>query len=335
VALVLSPDHKRAAVVSDWTVALWDLEAKKRISDPGAIEGCVRAFALEPNEEKRLAVGGEDRTIRVLDIASGAWSRLGTLPECVSALSWSRKGEIASGGADGFVCVRDAASGVEVKTLAEQYASFGPIMSVAFSPEGERVAFVAANRGLLGWSPKQEVAICQDLHTGPAMSIPTVEWIDAGEVACLENQRTRSRVVWTRWDPTSKESEPHGEIDVREATTFCRTRKGIATGGSSGTVRTWTRAGAFVAEGRNGEPAQPMNSVRTLVYAPKKDLLISSENDPVIRVWDATTLKLLDTFPLGGLPDIATAFALARNEERLYVGTVRGVVLELAIKGER
>jgi WD40 repeat protein len=160
--VAISPDGKRlAAGIRDNKVRVWDIEgvtAGER--KPAALwtaddyAGKVTAVAFSP-DGRHLAsasVGppgklGPGKVI-VSEVATGRPVWAPDLPTGVVALTWRPGGqELATAGMDGVIQVWDTATGQ--KRVALRAALFGgptaPIVSLAFSPDGKRLALAAGN----------------------------------------------------------------------------------------------------------------------------------------------------------------------------------------------
>jgi WD40 repeat protein len=152
-ALAFSPDGKLLASAGrDKLVLVWDLETGKPPRRLAGHEDTVGSLAFSP-DGKTLAGGGDDKTVRLWDPATGrlratfrghrdrvnalAFSPDGkTLASASSA--WSRiRGRIPRATPDKCeVRLQDAATG----KLVWRFAAQGRVSSLAFSPDGAKVA---------------------------------------------------------------------------------------------------------------------------------------------------------------------------------------------------
>src|SRR5262249_2783956 len=138
-------------------VKLWDLA---QFRPPLLLEhaGAVRCAALSP-DGRLLATGGQDRAIRLWDMATGKQIRLlsGHTAD-VLALAFAPDGQVlASGGEDRSVKVWSVAEGREVAALVGQAQA---VAGLAFAPDGRTLAVSAGEVGLWDWgSGRQRLSL--------------------------------------------------------------------------------------------------------------------------------------------------------------------------------
>jgi WD40 repeat protein len=183
--VALSADGKRlAAGIRPNKARLWGLEGWKAGGPPpaelatlGGHAGRVTALAFSP-DSRVLASGSVDpedgaKPGRVLfsDAGTGARLReLSGLTASVLSLAFRSDGRrLAVGLADGSVLICDPATGEEVRRLQAAPATKGlsvPLMSVAYSPDGSRLAASTGN-ALAPDNPGQIVV--WDANTGDSL----------------------------------------------------------------------------------------------------------------------------------------------------------------------
>ena len=163
VSVAFSPDGKRVASgQTDRKVVLWDAATGKSLMTLQGHKGAIPSVAFSP-DGKRLVSASWDHTLKVWDVDPEHASLLFQSPEPMMTLTghgdrvhcvaWSPDGtRIASGGDDKTVRVWDAATGKEV---AVPHVYRGVVWSVAFGPDGKRIA--AACWSASGWVKTCEV----------------------------------------------------------------------------------------------------------------------------------------------------------------------------------
>lgn len=136
-ALAAAPRGQHVAwAADDGTRVLWTLEYGKEVSRQK--DSVVRALTFS-NDGAVLALGGEDKSVTLLDAQTGKERQvLGPLDATVTALAFSTEGAFLAGGAaDGRVTLWDVAGLRVLRTWNQSGARIG---SLAFHPEGKVLA---------------------------------------------------------------------------------------------------------------------------------------------------------------------------------------------------
>jgi len=179
-----SPDGTQlASGGADTMVTIWDTAST---TSSGILRGhrwIVRGVAWSP-DGRLLASGGLDNSIRLWDTVTGVCLQVLRDPDAVDTIfqgvAWSPDGTwVVGGGDDGHVYVWDASDGTLLRRLVGYH---GAVMSVAWSPDGMRLASAGGGREggeLFVWdaqSGEQVQALAE--HPGVAFALA---WSPSGE----------------------------------------------------------------------------------------------------------------------------------------------------------
>ncbi len=132
--LAVSPDGLTLASASwDSTVRLWPLHSGEKRVLEGHSQN-VNSVAFSPDGKSLVSVG-YDHTIRIWPLPDGL-PVVVTLPSPLNVVAVAADGEIATGGADGWVRLLTAGA----KQAGEVEAGSAPIVALAISPDGALIA---------------------------------------------------------------------------------------------------------------------------------------------------------------------------------------------------
>jgi WD40 repeat protein len=300
-AVAFSPDGKTlAAGATDSLVHLWSLETGREMTPLRGHSWYVTGLAFDP-KGRWLYSTGWDGSIRrwdtstwkekpvVTDTATGTMARSPT----GSTVVWEGDG--------GILHVGDAATGKKHRTLIGNPAGFSDL---AFSPDGSILAAggndlsvqlwdVAAGKLLRQWSwPKGK-----DPHT----CVERLAFTPDGKLLATASFRSHEVVLWDVQTGERRGRVPHEEV---YGAAFSLDGSTLFTGGWDRAVRWWRVSDlklidtvTLPKEVIKGPDGLGDARLHDLARSPDGRLLATIDLGGAFSVWDATTHKLLRSFP--------------------------------------
>lgn len=302
----------------------------------------VKSLAFS-KDERLLASGGSDSTIRLWDIATGTEVRRlqGNL-QPVWALAFKPDGStLASAGSDAQVHLWDVSTSHEREFLQDNTQ---PVRSVAFSPDGQFLASGGDDNSVTFWEPgtRQEPRTFT-FHDKPVRSVafsPVEPLLASGsEDGTVSLWRTEplthlywytshTSAVWSvafspvepllasggggkRIEDTQGLGEPQdegGQLFIRDLTT--------------------RKLRALKLPAREGRLA----TVRSVAFSPDGLLLASGDDDGRVRLWDVRNASLKRTLPPLGASVYSIAFS--PDGRTLAAGSGKRVLLLSVTTGQ-
>jgi len=347
---VVSLDEQGSAVI-------WDLAAHKLRANLQGDRDYIKALAFSP-DGTRLACGGEDRRVRLVNPANGevlATSSHGRQGEAILAMAFNHDGTMIATGSHDTTC--RLWSVPDLAPQGPKMAQRGHVWAVAFSPDGTLLAAAADDNTTQIWDVRKSQPFGDALpHQKPVRAVTFSRdgrsiltgcedgaariWRLAGDSSIGQPMRhsdevrtmaarpdgkaiatvSTDGVLWL-WDALTTRPIAHQKAHGagnRCALAFNTAGTVLASGAKDRTVRLWN--------GATLEPIGPtiqMTSwVRRIAISPDGAILVASDQVDKLGFWDARTA--LPLAPLVSLPHSVTGLAFNHDGTRLAVCNDQG-----------
>ncbi|MCI0586226.1 MAG: protein kinase [Planctomycetes bacterium] len=335
--------QRLASAGDDATVRLWEVRTGRLLATLSGLAGVPLDVAFSPDGTRVLAHTEKEALLWSGDELEGIEVLRGHSTYVYAVAFAAGGGRILSGGFDGSMQIRDAASG---EILWERR---GPGLLRALSAAARAPLFATAHERTVGvWDADAGVLLrefaCEtlvrdlglsadgsllavrhetgvDLRDGrsgePVRSWPCASGTPYGAVAMsplgdlvASNEGTGTFVVWEA-DTGREAYRRAGHAGFVEALAFSADGVLLATGGVEGSVRLWdARTG-----GERWASSGHTDRVYAVAFSPDGTRLASGSNDTTIRLWDVATGE--DVGVLRGHLDYVFSLAFSPDGTRL------------------
>ncbi|KIK79373.1 hypothetical protein PAXRUDRAFT_281757 [Paxillus rubicundulus Ve08.2h10] len=266
---------------SDKTVRIWDVEKGKQEGTSMVHEGRVYSLAVT-RDGKRIVSGGEDKRIRVWDVATHEYIEWASYTGYIFCIALSLDDRLAaSGGADGKIVIREMKQNGEMKHSID---AGDMVDSLCFSPDGEKLACAVNNYSGRAFTVQVYDVESGELVLGPIKGhesyITCVLWsLDGAQLFSASHDRTIRCWDTETGESTGKPWTRHTGAVTSLSVSPDGTK--LASTSFDQTVRFW--------DARSGDPAeqalQHERSLCAVAFSPSGEFVACGGYDEKVSIW--------------------------------------------------
>jgi WD40 repeat protein len=281
-------------VIDDESVKFWALPAGDSLTRS---DFTARAIALTPDGRSLVLAKGD--TIRLIDlidqseratfVEEGAdLIALACSPDgSTLAAGWSKTGD-RPGRTLAVAVLWDLRSGMRLKALSP---SVGSVRELTFSPDSRLLAVATQDFPMIGDLTLWDVATGEVRATMPANGVDCVRFSPDGEhlaAGCASKIGKHSQHHVRIWDIKMAEDIDYLRHEFRvTAVAYAPDGKLLAAGSELGELNLWDTATGEIAHVLPGQSTY----VHSLVFTSDGQMLISTTNDGLVKLWDLHQIK--------------------------------------------
>jgi WD40 repeat protein/transcriptional regulator with XRE-family HTH domain len=281
---------------ADTTMILWDVASGQIIRRFAGHTSAVTSVAFNP-DGKTVLSGSLDRTLVVWDVATGRPIRhLSGHTDAVNAVAFSPDGKTALSGAgtvNGFfrtapeqsVILWDVATGQVIRRFE---GHTGPVLTVAFSPNGKTALSGSADTTLILWGLASGAEIRRlDGHTD---AVNAVAYSPDGKTALSSAADTTLLL----WDVASGQLIRRftAQASIVNAAAFSPDGRTALSGAVDGTLTLWDVGTGQI----TGRFTGHTSAVTTVVFSPDGKTALSGSLDRTLILWDVASGQVIRRF---------------------------------------
>jgi len=194
----------------------------------------------------------------------------------VRSVAWSPDGAtLASGGDDSFAFVWRPDG-----TVQQRIAHPAPVLSLAWSPESQRIVTCAGNQ-VAFFHALTGAPLARSTHRHAA-NVSSVAWTPHNQMQVVSGGMDKRAVVWETTTYQAQVTFTRHDTPI-EAVSWGADGQTVASSSQGGAVRVWDAETALETHGFYQDAPLPM---RSCAFAPSGTTLAVGGNDGVTRVWN-------------------------------------------------